>query len=447
MPSVFICSDPRDNADVDRLTAELDHVGVAHQTHSWKGGDSDDLPRSLKTYIEECAAFIPVVSKRCAQAGWLDIQVGYAMKCNKLVYALKLRDCTFHGNLEFIQYEWFNELPSSHWFERLRSITARSAPLPSRIFRGHEAGVWCLAYERGSGGLATGSWDRTVRIWTKNPQVDAQADARRILPQGERVLALAYAPEGSELAIGCEDGSIRIWSPVQHCVTERLSAHTGAVRSLAYSSSGETLFSASVDGTARLWSRPTDERNPVPRSVHHGTHDLEAGRGNNVLGVACAPDDATFATVSEDKTVRVWNNPPTSVEKYKLRHGDTSREDTVWGVAYSPAGSQFASVGRDRTARVWDLGTGNEVCCLRGHAKAVISVAYSADGRFLATGSADETARIWEIATARLVATLTGHSDAVRAVAFAPDEQTLTTAGADGTVMDWRLPPEVRPRH
>jgi WD40 repeat protein len=392
----------------------------------WNGTDGE-----MQGLLRVCTAFVPIVSRHSAEAMWLDLLVARARTFHKLIYPLNRGSRKFSSSLEVVAYEWFNEQPSARWFQRLHAICDPAATLPSKIFRWHRDGIWALAYEARTTYFASGGWDKFVRVWTNVQNQDAQNDERFILPQGERVLALAYAPDGRELAIGLEDGTIRIWDPRTREYIAELTDHIGAVRCLAYSANGRTLFSASVDKTARVWQRQPEE----PHAVDTVTHDI------NVLGVAIAPEGTTFATASEDKTVRLWNYPSLGDPMRRLE-GHT---ETAWGVAYSPKGHRIASVSRDKTVRIWDRHSGKELRRFDGHQSSVICVAYSSDGRYLATGGADETARIWEVETGRLVATFVGHSDAVRVIAFAPDLIHLTTGSADGTLMHWPLPLEAQP--
>jgi WD40 repeat protein len=111
--------------------------------------------------------------------------------------------------------------------------------------------------------------------------------------------------------------------------------------------------------------------------------------------VAWSPDGRCIATVSLDRTARIWD-PVSGTELAVLR----GHQDAVWGVAWSPDSQRLATVSLDRTARIWDPVSGTELAVLRGHQNAVRGVAWSADGKRLATGSDDHTTRIWDVARA-----------------------------------------------
>ncbi len=71
-------------------------------------------------------------------------------------------------------------------------------------------------------------------------------------------------------------------------------------------------------------------------------------------------------------------------------------DGAIWAYTFSPDSSRLATVSEDRTARVWDAATGALLATCRGHASKVLGVAFSPDGSRLVTASADTTVRQWD---------------------------------------------------
>ena len=221
---------------------------------------------------------------------------------------------------------------------------------------------------------------------------------------------------------------MRLWDIGTGSLRNTLTGHTGDVRSVAYSPDGSTLATGSVDSTVRLWEVATS----TLRNTLQHTSD--------VTSVAFSPDGNTLATGSGDGTVRLWE-VATSTLRNTLGH-----TRCVNSVAFSPDGSTLATGSVDSTVRLWEVATSTLRNTLRGHTDWVNSVAYSPDGSTLASaGSGNNTVRLWDATTGTLRNTLTGHTGNVRSVVYSPDGSTLGSGSDDGTVLLWQLTPTTAP--
>ena len=106
-------------------------------------------------------------------------------------------------------------------------------------------------------------------------------------------------------------------------------------------------------------------------------------------------------------------------------------------MAWSPDGRRLATVSRDRTGRVWDLAGGAGPGELFGHEGAIRFVAWSPDGRCLATGSADRTVRTWDVERGAELAIAGVHAEMVEGVAWSPEGRRIASTSRDGTVRVW----------
>jgi WD40 repeat protein len=111
--------------------------------------------------------------------------------------------------------------------------------------------------------------------------------------------------------------------------------------------------------------------------------------------------------------------------------------DAVTSIVWSKDRSRLASVSQDKTVRIWDPATGQCVSILKGHSDIVTSIAWSQDGSQLASASYDKTIRIWDPAKDKCVSILEGHTDAVTSVTWSKDGSGLESASDDKTVRIW----------
>jgi serine/threonine protein kinase/Tol biopolymer transport system component len=277
------------------------------------------------------------------------------------------------------------------------------------------------------GALFVSEWAGMTRLLgrTAVPAPEADSPPPRGVLNGNAgpVWSVAFSPDGKSLAMGIDDGTVKIWNPVSGEVRLTLHAHAGPVWSLAFSHDGKLLATASDDGAVKLWEVATGEE----------FKKLDVATA--VRAVAFSPDGKTLATGSRNGEVRLWM-VATGCEAEKLL-GHTG---VIVAVAFSPDGKTLASASGDKTVKLWDAATGRERLTLRGHLGGVYAVAFSPDGKTVASGSWDKSVRLWDAASGEERATLSGHSQDVWAVAFAPDGKTLASASEDRTVKLWDVP-------
>ncbi|MGB3420273.1 MAG: hypothetical protein WBA52_07530 [Dolichospermum sp.] len=240
----------------------------------------------------------------------------------------------------------------------------------------------------------------------------------------ESVISVAYSPDGQTLASGSYDKTIKLWDVKTGNLLQTLKGHSELVWSVAYSPDGQTLASGSSDRTIKLWNVKTGKLLQ--------TLTLTSPT-DSVWLVAYSPDSQTLASGSDD-TIKLWN-----LKTGKLLQTLTGHSSLVISVAYSPDGQTLASGSDDNTIKLWNVKTGKLLQTLTGHSSRVRSVAYSPDGQTLASGSADNTIKLWNVNTGNLLQTLEGHSDLVRSVAYSRDGQTLASGSGDNTIKIWRL--------
>ena len=282
-----------------------------------------------------------------------------------------------------------------------------------KTFRGHRSVVTSIAFSPNGKTIATGSYDTTVKLWNLKGQ-----ELKTLIGHSSHISSIAFSPDGQTIATGSWDKTIKLWN-LQGESLQTLKENESVVYSVAFSSDGQTIATGSRDKNVKLWNLKGEELQTLK------------GHKDFVYSVAFSPDGQTIATGSRDKNVKLWNLKGEELQTLK------GHKDFVYSVAFSPDGQTIATGSRDKNVKLWNL-KGEELQTLKGHKDFVYSVAFSPDGQTIATGSRDKNVKLWNLKGEELQ-TLKGHKDFVTSVAFSPDGQTIATGSYDKNVKLWNL--------
>ena len=206
--------------------------------------------------------------------------------------------------------------------------------------------------------------------------------------------------------------------------------HTAQVSKVLFSRDGKELLSVSNDKTIRVWDVTTGEPLRVLRPP------IGNGSEGKLYAAALAPDGITLAVGGfgpDDNPIYLVSLATGRIERVLTGH-----EDAISGLSFDAEGRRLISGSNDQTARIWNVGTGKTEQVLKGHTNDISGVTFSPDGRRCATASYDKTAAVWNVATGERLATLSGHAAEVYCVAWNRDGQTLATGSRDHTIRLWR---------
>jgi WD40 repeat protein/serine/threonine protein kinase len=268
--------------------------------------------------------------------------------------------------------------------------------------------------------------DRGVLVIGGNDARIYDLDSRqlkvRFSPHGV-VASADLSPDGKHVATGSWDRTAKIWDRATGKVRVKIEAiHDGFVNSVRFSPDGEKLLTASDDGTARLWNAA--DGSPLEPVFGDGTARIRQA--------TFSPDGQRVLAALNDKTAKVYD-----AANGQLLLTLAGHEWAVRSADYSDDGTSIITGSDDNTAIVWDAASGGHRQTLSGHTGAITSVALSADGGRAITGSEDNSVKLWDAATGKELLTLAGHGEEVTSVSFSPDGSQILTSGRDGRTLLW----------
>ena len=276
--------------------------------------------------------------------------------------------------------------------------------------------VWSLAFSHDGQRIAAGTEDRGVVVL----EAGSGATVATFDGHNERVVAVAFGPDGKQLATGSSDGTAKIWNLVDKRESRTL-GHKAGVTSLAFSPDGRRLASGSSDNAVNLWD--------LSRG---GAFQEYRGHKRPAQAVAFSPNGKTLASGSLERVVHLWfvDGPDRPQRLEGLENGAAA-------VAFSPDGRSLAVAGGNYV-KLMDIEKRRQLRAtyIPGWRYAI---AFSNSGRCLALSAqsaAPDTVKLWDISKLEPLTTLR-QTGTVRSIAITPDGARLAAATDTGSIAVW----------
>ncbi len=136
---------------------------------------------------------------------------------------------------------------------RLRDAVTRE-PLSDTLKTGGATSA--LGFSHDSNWVATGGFEGIVQVWSTR---DGSPRWKQPGQHTSRVYVAAFHPQGTVLATGSDDNTIRVWDAATGELLFAPIRHEGGLYWLTFSKDGKSIYSASLDGTTRVFDATTGE--------------------------------------------------------------------------------------------------------------------------------------------------------------------------------------------
>lgn len=233
-----------------------------------------------------------------------------------------------------------------------------------------------------------------------------------------RSVAVDYSNEW--FATGSADRTVKIWDLASGRLKLTLTGHISTVRGIAISPRSPYMFTVGEDKTVKCWDL---EQNKVIRNYH--------GHLSGVYCVALHPTLDVLLTGGRDSTVRVWD-VRTRAQVFVLG----GHRDTVNAVLAGAVDPQVISGSVDSTIRMWDLAAGKCAGTLTNHKKGVRALVRHPREFSFASASADNV-KTWGLPKGRFMRNLVGHGGKLVNGLAVNEDGVLVSGGDDGSLRFW----------
>jgi WD40 repeat protein len=280
----------------------------------------------------------------------------------------------------------------------------------------HREICYDAVFARKGTALITGSYDRSAICW----DLESSGEIGMSMEHNAGVLSVSESPDTKIIATGSLDRTVKLWSGLNFSALKKnhVLYHPEPVVYVRFISNNE-LVSHCSDGTTYLWDIPENDQSS--RELNHclGIPDKKKielpgarliARNNQVIGsigshsiaitlnapvetIALNPAHTLIAAGTLDQSF-----DHQSVSLFTSSGVDTGvrlpHSDGITFVVFSHAGDRIATCSEDFSARLWDL-NGKPLSAPLRHRNQVRWAAFSQDDEWLATVSWDETLILW----------------------------------------------------
>jgi DNA-binding beta-propeller fold protein YncE len=229
-----------------------------------------------------------------------------------------------------------------------------------------------------------------VQLW----DMDSRKLKHSVTLTNETVFGASLSPDGSRVAVGCADNTVRVVDVNAGKEALKISNHENWVLGTVFSVDGKRLVSVGRDQAAKLTDAGSGAfveninalRGELAAIARNPTRDLILIGGAERIPYLYMMDRPTSMKIADDSTL---------VRKFEMQNG------AIFALAFSPDGSRIAVAGASDEVPIYQTETGERTATCKGHG-GTYAVVFTPDGEHLSTGGFDGKVRTYSVKSGKL---------------------------------------------
>lgn len=285
-----------------------------------------------------------------------------------------------------------------------------------RVYQNKKSPMMCGVFFK-KNEMLTGQKDGKVKRWS----IGSGNTIQLFSAHKKAVTAIDISPSGEFIATGSIDKTVKIFNSNDITKVKVLEGKSGPIDVVKFSNKGDLLFTAGQDKYLNIWD--------VASGTLKGS--IKAHK-NFITGIEVLKDNKHIVTSSEDKTIKVWDI--TNSTKVREFNGHNT---FITCLSVSSDEKYMLSGGWNNTIVLWNFQTGEILNKFEKHTKAITGICFTNNSRYFISSSEDNTARAWDVQTGDVIEIYSSHKDRITSVGLSKNDEYIFTTSLDQSTNIW----------
>ncbi|MDA0832949.1 MAG: hypothetical protein O3A29_06675 [Planctomycetota bacterium] len=380
-----------ENKDLEKASTDA-QAEVTKQTDAVKAATNAQAG-AVRNVERADQALVAAKEKQTAMKAGLDAANAVATQADADLAAVQATDAAAPKPLKSVEFVAGGSIIATSGDDNIIHLWDSTTGKPLENLNGNAAAVAALSAASGTT-VVSGAADNAVIAWDADPawhlagvlgpKPEAPLDLAPS-PFINRVLALAFSPDGKTLITGGGDpsrsGQLLLWDVASRSVIREFeNAHSDTIFGVDFSRDGKYILSGGADKFVKIFNVETGE---FVKAFEGHTH--------HVLGVSFRADGAFIASAGADNAIKIWN-----VETGEQARTIATHSKQVTSIHYIGVGDNIVSSGGDSVVRGHTGSNGSNYRNFSGNPDYVYTSAAARNESLIIGGGEDGILRVWD---------------------------------------------------